>query len=132
MTEQFRIDMEKQLKALREDRVEELKFPPDLSNDQRRFVHRLCEKLGLHSKSRGKGEKRYLTVAKKKITKPQPRHPNDEPEPVEALALGKPAAVELKQYFDRYPPGEADARGRPVPNAAKASGQGVLSSKDEL
>ena len=42
VTEQFRIDMEKQLKALREDRVEEIKFPADLSNDQRRFVHRLC------------------------------------------------------------------------------------------
>ena len=66
VTEQFRIDMEKQLKALREDRIEEIRFPPDLSNDQRRFVHRLCEKLGLHSKSRGKGEKRFLTVAKKK------------------------------------------------------------------
>lgn len=43
-------------------------FPPTLDNTERRFVHTLCKKLGLVSKSRGKGESRFLTVRKQKST----------------------------------------------------------------
>jgi CRP-like cAMP-binding protein len=66
VTEQFRVGMDAQLKALREGGVEEFAFPPDLSNDQRRFVHRHCQEYGLVTESRGEGEARYITVTKAK------------------------------------------------------------------
>ncbi|KAM9167671.1 3'-5' RNA helicase YTHDC2 isoform 2-T2 [Mergus octosetaceus] len=42
-----------------------MEFPSSLTNTERAFVHRLCQSLGLVSKSRGKGSNRYLTVRKK-------------------------------------------------------------------
>ena len=42
----------------------ELEFPSSLTANERAFVHRYCKKLGLVTKSRGKGNKRSLTVYK--------------------------------------------------------------------
>ncbi|XP_057292313.1 3'-5' RNA helicase YTHDC2-like [Hydractinia symbiolongicarpus] len=44
----------------------ELEFPSSLTANERAYVHRYCQDLGLISKSRGKGNKRYLTVYKVK------------------------------------------------------------------
>ena len=41
-------------------------FPPDLDNTQRKFIHNYCAKIGLHSKSHGKGDTRCLVISKKK------------------------------------------------------------------
>jgi ATP-dependent RNA helicase DHX36 len=127
VTEQFRIDTDKMLKALREDDVEEIAFPPDLSNDQRRFMHRHCEKLGLFSKSRGKGDKRYLTVTKeKKRGAPQPNQ-YVEPEPVPEFQLSPGGAAEaaIKKHLAAWPVTEDDllydATAQPAP---KHSGRG--------
>ncbi|KAM6391605.1 3'-5' RNA helicase YTHDC2 [Rhynochetos jubatus] len=43
----------------------EMEFPSSLTSTERAFVHRLCQSLGLISKSKGKGASRYLTVRKK-------------------------------------------------------------------
>ena len=37
-------------------------FPPTLNSEQRKFIHFSCKKLGLVSKSQGKGRDRFLTV----------------------------------------------------------------------
>ncbi|XP_008936551.1 PREDICTED: probable ATP-dependent RNA helicase YTHDC2, partial [Merops nubicus] len=42
-----------------------MEFPSSFTSTERAFVHRLCQSLGLISKSKGKGENRYLTVRKK-------------------------------------------------------------------
>uniref|UniRef100_A0A663FD78 3'-5' RNA helicase YTHDC2 n=1 Tax=Aquila chrysaetos chrysaetos TaxID=223781 RepID=A0A663FD78_AQUCH len=42
-----------------------MEFPSSFSSTERAFVHRLCQSLGLISKSKGKGANRYLTVRKK-------------------------------------------------------------------
>jgi ATP-dependent RNA helicase DHX36 len=39
-------------------------FPPGLSPNERKFIHNICQELGLKSKSRGKGDDRYLTVSR--------------------------------------------------------------------
>lgn len=44
----------------------EMSFPKDLDNSQRRFIHALAEKMGLFSKSSGKGDNRFVHVAKVK------------------------------------------------------------------
>uniref|UniRef100_A0A8C3L563 RNA helicase n=1 Tax=Chrysolophus pictus TaxID=9089 RepID=A0A8C3L563_CHRPC len=44
---------------------QEMAFPSSFTSTERAFVHRLCQSLGLISKSKGKGSNRYLTVRKK-------------------------------------------------------------------
>ena len=42
----------------------DLEFPSSLTANERAYVHRYCQDLGLISKSRGKGNKRFLTIYK--------------------------------------------------------------------
>jgi HrpA-like RNA helicase len=53
-----------QLLRLREGEVTSVSFPADLDKTERKFIHKICEELGLKSKSRGQGEKRFITVTK--------------------------------------------------------------------
>ncbi|XP_053787400.1 3'-5' RNA helicase YTHDC2-like isoform X4 [Vidua chalybeata] len=46
----------------------EMEFPSSFTSTERAFVHRLCQSLGLVSKSKGKGANRYLTVRKKDVS----------------------------------------------------------------
>lgn len=46
--------------------IVDMQFEANLDNHQRRYVHAEAAKLGLQSKSYGKGEKRYITVKKRK------------------------------------------------------------------
>uniref|UniRef100_A0A8C9NPJ3 3'-5' RNA helicase YTHDC2 n=1 Tax=Serinus canaria TaxID=9135 RepID=A0A8C9NPJ3_SERCA len=46
----------------------EMEFPSSFTSSERVFVHRLCQSLGLVSKSKGKGANRYLTVRKKDVS----------------------------------------------------------------
>ncbi|XP_061379470.1 3'-5' RNA helicase YTHDC2-like [Danaus plexippus] len=52
-------------KFLSDDNETELKFPSFLSAQERRFIHETVAKLGLKSKSRGKGVNRYITIYKR-------------------------------------------------------------------
>ena len=60
----MRIKFTKQLHKLRDDTVTEVVFSNDLTNIERKFLHKLSEELGLKSKSRGMGENRVITVTK--------------------------------------------------------------------
>eukprot|EP00499_Haloplacidia_sp_CaronLabIsolate_P014649 CAMPEP_0196796372 /NCGR_PEP_ID=MMETSP1104-20130614/37450_1 /TAXON_ID=33652 /ORGANISM="Cafeteria sp., Strain Caron Lab Isolate" /LENGTH=56 /DNA_ID=CAMNT_0042166763 /DNA_START=22 /DNA_END=188 /DNA_ORIENTATION=- len=51
-----------QINAFRESGEEKLEFPASLNNVERKFVHHVCAQLGLSSKSKGKGDGRFLTV----------------------------------------------------------------------
>lgn len=44
--------------------MEVAEFPSTLNNIERKFLHKLAEELGLHSKSKGVGENRFITVWK--------------------------------------------------------------------
>lgn len=56
-----------ELQVLVEDGARfELSFPKDLDNHQRRYIHSMAEKYGLFTKSSGKGENRFIHVAKVK------------------------------------------------------------------
>ncbi|KAL3867100.1 hypothetical protein ACJMK2_044331 [Sinanodonta woodiana] len=43
----------------------ELEFPSSLTATERAYIHRLCEDLGLKSRSRGKGADRFISIFKK-------------------------------------------------------------------
>lgn len=49
----------------RSDREDELVFTSELTIDERKRIHGIALKLGLKSKSRGKGDSRYLIVGRK-------------------------------------------------------------------
>lgn len=72
--ESLKIKFTKQLKEFRENPSEQkLEFDSSLSNVERKFIHGICEELGLVSKSTGKGENRFVSITKrvdlaKKIT----------------------------------------------------------------
>ena len=60
-----------QLARFKASDEEEIVFPADMSNHDRAVVHAECKKLGLKSKSHGKGENRKVHVTKPKEFKPQ-------------------------------------------------------------
>ena len=60
----MRIRFTKQLIKLRDDTVTEVVFSNELSNIERKFLHKLAEELGLKSKSTGMNDNRKITVTK--------------------------------------------------------------------
>jgi bisphosphoglycerate-dependent phosphoglycerate mutase len=60
----MRIRFTKQLIKLRDDTVTEVVFSNELTNIERKFLHKLAEELGLKSKSSGMNENRKITVTK--------------------------------------------------------------------
>ncbi|KAM4637671.1 3'-5' RNA helicase YTHDC2 isoform 3-T3 [Amazona ochrocephala] len=63
--EEVEIAVNLALERFRYGEEKEMEFPSSFSSTERAFVHRLCQSLGLISKSKGKGANRYLTVKKK-------------------------------------------------------------------
>ncbi|XP_033646421.1 uncharacterized protein LOC117305671 isoform X3 [Asterias rubens] len=47
-------------------RRDDLVFSADLSNDERKVIHEVCQKFRLKSKSHGKGQKRFLVVCQRR------------------------------------------------------------------
>ncbi|XP_032839977.2 3'-5' RNA helicase YTHDC2 isoform X2 [Tyto alba] len=63
--EEVEIAVSLALERFRYGEEKEMEFPSSFTSTERAFVHRLCQSLGLISKSKGKGTNRYLTVRKK-------------------------------------------------------------------
>ncbi|XP_065513687.1 3'-5' RNA helicase YTHDC2 isoform X1 [Caloenas nicobarica] len=63
--EEVEIAVNLALDRFRGGEEKEMEFPSSFTSTERAFVHRLCQSLGLISKSKGKGANRYLTVRKK-------------------------------------------------------------------
>lgn len=63
----MRIRFTKQLIKLRDDTVTEVVFSNELTNIERKFLHKLAEELGLKSKSSGMNENRKITVTKQSV-----------------------------------------------------------------
>ncbi len=71
MTEGTRINIDQQLARFKASDEVEIAFPPDLNNHDRAVVHSEAKKLGLKSKSHGKGDERRVHVTKPKEFKPE-------------------------------------------------------------
>jgi ATP-dependent RNA helicase DHX36 len=103
VSEASRIDIVTQLENFQRSLDIEVTFPPDLSNHDRAIVHAECKKLGLHSKSTGKGESRAVTVFKKPSSS---RQPGGAAKTFCHLPLSDPTVSSLDSYFASYPPTE--------------------------
>ena len=94
-----RIAIDKQLAEFRANvDCDEIVFPADLSNHDRAIVHTECKKLGLKSKSHGKGEERRVHV-----TKPDKFIAVDADDS-RTLNLSEKGARQLNEYFSKFPP----------------------------
>ena len=123
--ETWRIKIEKQLDGFCRSANRELQFPPSLTSEERRFVHAHAPKLGLKTKSQGKGAERFLTVWK-------PQRVVALAEDAPRLDLARDASVVLDAHFKAHPctPEElndaregrvADAKPSPEPGTVRST-----------
>ena len=98
--EATRIDITAAIAEFQASDATEFTFPPGLSNHDRAVVHNECKRMGFSSKSYGKGESRAVTVFKRKE--------KSRPDPVFDLPLGYASAAAIDEYFQLYPPTEAE------------------------
>ena len=122
--ETWRIKIEKQLDQFCRSANRELQFPPSLTSEERRFVHAHAPKLGLKTKSQGKGSDRFLTVWK-------PQRVVALAEDAPRLDLAKDASVVLDAHFKAHPPTAeelGDAREGRVADAQPSPEPGTVRS----
>jgi ATP-dependent RNA helicase DHX36 len=100
-----RIHITDALDAFRRDASEtELIFPSDVDNHFRAVVHAECKKIGLKSKSYGKGAERRVHVTKADAYVPE------DAEDLFDLGVGRRATAAMEQYFERAPQSEEEIR----------------------
>lgn len=120
--EAFKIKFSATIERWRESEEEELVFPPNLSSKERKFVHHIANKLGVKSKSRGKGESRFLTLSRNSKKERQRRQ----------IIYPKPATMSIIQkHFQCYPFGKGEVtRSRRAPKARILSKSAIRKRKN--
>ncbi|TYZ57197.1 hypothetical protein PybrP1_011147 [[Pythium] brassicae (nom. inval.)] len=118
LDEAFCMQVNAQLVELVEDGARsELSFPIDLDNTQRRYIHTLAQKYGLFSKSSGKGDSRFIHVAKvKKNARMEQVSLRLAPVPL-GRADGAWLPPPITDYLASFPPPPAAAAAALPPNA---------------
>ncbi|AQL00170.1 DExH-box ATP-dependent RNA helicase DExH6 [Zea mays] len=106
MKEATLVRVSKALEDFRASNAEVYTFEPDISKQERAAIHEMCRKMGMISKSSGNGERRRLSVYKRK----QKRGPELEQGP-SYLGFSEEARHVLQDLFMHYPPGDADLSG---------------------
>mmetsp|Transcript_17670 Transcript_17670/g.34778 ORF Transcript_17670/g.34778 Transcript_17670/m.34778 type:complete len:913 (+) Transcript_17670:244-2982(+) len=101
--ESYKIRIDRLVDDFKKSGEAEFRFPSNLNNTERRYVHELCRKEGLASKSRGKGDDRYLTVSRKVASK-------NADAIVPRLGLGLPSERLLQDYFTRFAISDAESK----------------------
>ena len=79
-------------------------MPADLTNTQRKYVHELAKKLGLKSKSYGKGDERKVVVSK--VDENKKGVIDDDNTPI--LDIGPKGIEVLRKHLKRFPPDEVE------------------------
>lgn len=141
VSEQYRIQLTQLLMNLRETHSDEngandsITLPADLTNTQRKFVHELSKKLGLKSKSYGKGQDRKVVVTKvsSKLSTLLGSADCDggvmteeQMNSVPKVILGTKGEEALRNHLEKFPPSKReDAEGR-------ETGSGLLLREDGI
>ncbi|GAB2282467.1 hypothetical protein Dimus_017010 [Dionaea muscipula] len=84
-------------------------FEANLSNRERAEVHTLCRKMGMVSKSSGRGTQRRVSVFKTKKNTATMKRKED----VTVVTFSKKSKDVLLDFFMRYPPGEGVREANP-------------------
>ncbi|KAJ3696156.1 hypothetical protein LUZ60_001533 [Juncus effusus] len=104
MREETLVRVGKILEEFRASDSDVHKFEPGLSKQERAAIHQLCQKMGMKSKSSGKGATRQLSVYKEK-NQGLNRH---EEETRTCLRFSEQSANVLGDLFVNFPPGDVD------------------------
>ncbi|XP_010242093.1 PREDICTED: DExH-box ATP-dependent RNA helicase DExH6-like isoform X2 [Nelumbo nucifera] len=105
VTEVTRIRIAKVLGEFRMGTAEVYTFEAGLTNPERAVVHELCRKMGMVSKSSGRGKQRCVTVYKSK--KKKGNGMNGE-EILTCLTFSEESKIVLQDLFTRYPPDDGE------------------------
>ena len=81
-------------------------MPADLTNTQRKYVHELAKKLGLKSKSYGKGDERKVVVSK--IDEAKSGGFGGEDNIIPTIDIGTKGEEALRGHLRKFPPNEVD------------------------
>ena len=116
LSEEFITSVKKICEDFRnDDDVLVYEFDNDLDNAQRQYIHRYVKKIGIHSKSSGKGSHRHVVMSKSKQHKsdersssfPQAHHTSLRP------LVDFPSvqvSAQVQQYFEQFPIQEFELR----------------------
>lgn len=104
VTESTRIRIAQVLEQFRVSNDEVYTFEPNLSNRDRAAVHMLCRKMGMKSKSSGRGDQRRISVFKNK----QNMDTLKGKDVLSCFKFSEVANCALQDLFMRYPPDDGE------------------------
>ncbi|XP_057469455.1 DExH-box ATP-dependent RNA helicase DExH6-like [Actinidia eriantha] len=104
VTEAYRIRINEILERFRTSEDDVYTFEADLSNQERRFVHETCRKMGMKSKSSGHGNQRRLSLYKNK----KKVDTTKEKENLTSFTFSEEARGVLQNLFTQYPPDDQE------------------------
>ncbi|CAF1923983.1 DExH-box ATP-dependent RNA helicase DExH2 isoform X1 [Brassica napus] len=108
LSDSSRIWASKFLKEFRASGRDSHTFDNSLTNDVRGIIHQMCRKMGIRSKSSGKGDQRRLTIFKRA---PRPSSVSgSEKKKLKRVSFPPEAEPILQDLFTRYPPCDGDTR----------------------
>ncbi|OWM73264.1 hypothetical protein CDL15_Pgr001378 [Punica granatum] len=108
VTEETGIRISNMLQRFRLSNDEVYTFNEELSNHERAIVHKVCRKMGLKSKSSGRGKERRVSVYKTKKKKDEKKAN----ESLSFLSLSQQTKEVLQELFTTYPPDDAARMGK--------------------
>ncbi|KAL6570508.1 hypothetical protein OROGR_000058 [Orobanche gracilis] len=125
-TEGSRIRIAQILEQFRLSNNEVYKFEENLNNRERAEVHMMCKKMGMKSKSDGKGQQRRLSVYKSSKTIPVKQK-----EKLGSFSFSEESKTILQDLFSRYPPNGVDMTEN---NFGESSGRthNVRANRDDI
>ena len=112
----MRIKFTKQLNNLRDDTVTEVVFSNELTNIERKFLHKLSEELGLKSKSSGLNENRKITVTKQSAANSKQADSD-----LHMYEMDKRTSDILKLHYSKGTPAGLNSAVSATGNASKAT-----------
>ncbi|KAK6784734.1 hypothetical protein RDI58_018189 [Solanum bulbocastanum] len=104
VAESTRIRVAQVLEQFRASNDEEYTFESNLSNRDRAAVHMLCRKMGMKSKSSGRGDQRRISIFKTK----QNMETLKGKDVLSCFKFSEEAKYALQDLFTRYPPGDGE------------------------
>uniref|UniRef100_A0A7N0RJX1 RNA helicase n=4 Tax=Kalanchoe fedtschenkoi TaxID=63787 RepID=A0A7N0RJX1_KALFE len=109
----------KLLEIQRSNPEEGYTFEEELSNPERKFIHMTCRKMGLISKSKGKGSQRRITV--RKYYRPKATEEAEGRVKLTHLTFSQEGIDVMRDLFTSYPPNDEETRDELVYQRRKSS-----------
>ncbi|CAA0836936.1 helicase in vascular tissue and tapetum [Striga hermonthica] len=114
------------LEQFRHSKDDVYKFEENLNNREREAVHTLCRKMGMQSKSYGKGQQRRLFIYKNKkgvLSK--------EKERLASFSFSEESRAALQDLFSQYPPNDLEMAENKFGESSGKNGK-VQAFKDDM